>query len=208
MYAIACEGVKEYWKSSHKGFTLTGGHLSNLAFVENNTTYELYVIVCHVPLNHIAACHPFILVNGFVTFNGHKVKLGGKVTVKICCSYSYGFILLETTGCLTYNGKHLWKHTVKNLIHVVKRLLVKIVNFCIERSTVLKVSLLNLSLNLIYLCLCFCRHSAHLCLYGCGTLTELVIAQSLHFWIYRLNLLQIRFYRLHIPIGFSAEEFS
>ena len=83
MYAVACEGVKEYWERSHQGLTFTSGHLSNLTLVEHHATYELHIIVGHIPLNHVAACHPLVLVNGVVAVNCHKVKLGGQMTVKI-----------------------------------------------------------------------------------------------------------------------------
>ena len=55
VYTVACEGVEEYGKCSHKSLSFTGCHLGNLAFVENDTAEQLYIVVYHVPYHLVSA---------------------------------------------------------------------------------------------------------------------------------------------------------
>ena len=70
---ITCEGIKEYWEGSNKGFTFTSSHLGNLTLMKNCTTEYLYVIVNHFPFKVVATRCPVVMVDSLVTINSDKV---------------------------------------------------------------------------------------------------------------------------------------
>ena len=47
-------------------------HFRNLAFMENDTTKQLYVVVNHVPHRVVTTGYPVILINGFVSLDAYK----------------------------------------------------------------------------------------------------------------------------------------
>ena len=96
VYTVTGQGVEEYGEGSHEGLTFTGCHFGNLAFVQYDTTEELYVVVYHVPGNFITACHPMVFVDGLVAFDADKVLGSSQLAVEVIGRYGDFFVLRET----------------------------------------------------------------------------------------------------------------
>ena len=130
MYAVACEGVKEYGECCHEGLTLTCCHLGNLALMENSTTEDLNVIVYHLPLEVVASCCPVVVVNGLVAVDGDEVVLGvlSELAVEVGGSNYCLLVLCETTGCVLYDAESHRHDFVESLLVQVEHFLLQLVD--------------------------------------------------------------------------------
>ena len=150
MYAVACEGVKEYGECCHEGLTLTRCHLGNLALVKNNTTKDLNIIVYHFPLEVVAACCPVVVVYGLVAVDGDEVVFGilCKLTVEVGGGNHCLLVFSETTGCVLYDAESHRHDFVESLLVQVEHFLLQLVDGVEDRLALINRSLLNLSLQL------------------------------------------------------------
>ena len=103
-------------QGSDEGFTLTSGHLGDFTLVEHDTADELHVIMAHVPLNHVAAGHPAVLVDGFVSVDGDAFALSGQVAVVLRGRHGDGLVLLEAAGSLLHHGEGLRQYVVEDVL--------------------------------------------------------------------------------------------
>ena len=131
MHSIAGKGVQEHRKGCHKGLTFTGGHLGYLTLVKHYTTYQLALVVYHIPHGLVAACHPAIAVEGFVAFDAHKVAaLGCQIAVELGCCHFHHFVLRKSAGCILHYGIRLGKGFLKAFFQDVEYLLLHLVDAC------------------------------------------------------------------------------
>ena len=124
MHAFAGEGVEEHGEGCHEGLALAGGHLGDVVgrllavedAVEHHAAYELHIVVYHVPLNHIASGHPFVLVNGLVAVDGDEVLPGhGETAVGVCSLHFDSVVLGEAASRLLDYGEDFGEGLVKFL---------------------------------------------------------------------------------------------
>ena len=83
MHPFPGKGIEEHRQCCHKRLAFTGRHFSNLAFMKGYTANKLHVIMHHVPCYLVASGNPFVMVDGLVTVDGHKIMRCRKITVKI-----------------------------------------------------------------------------------------------------------------------------
>jgi len=67
MNSITSESVKVKRQGSHQSFTFPCLHLSNFSLVQSNPSYELYIIMYHIPSDRLSCCIPRIFPKGFVS---------------------------------------------------------------------------------------------------------------------------------------------
>ena len=105
MYPPACQGIQIYRKRCHHRFSFPGRHLRNTSLVQYNPANQLYIVMDHVPCDHVATGHPIILPVGLVSFDLNAVTGSCQVPVIIICRNFQGFIFLEPAGRLFDDGK-------------------------------------------------------------------------------------------------------
>ena len=149
VYAVACQGVKEYRQGCHKGLTFTGSHLSNLTLMQYHTTEQLYIVMDHVPYGIVTAGYPVLLPQSLITVYDNKVMLGCQVTVKISCGYLNLLILCEAAGGILYYGKNIRKDLIQNHLIAVQDLLLKFIYLIEQRLSVFQFGLLDLGLKIL-----------------------------------------------------------
>ena len=113
VYAPACQCVKENGECCHEGFTFTGCHLRDFAFVKRDTADYLNIVMNHVPCQKVAAGSPSAVVKCFVVVDSDIVVFEGEFAVKLGCRYLYFFILFETSCGVFYDCKRLRQNLVK-----------------------------------------------------------------------------------------------
>ena len=138
MHAVSGERIEEHRERSHEGLTLTCSHLGNLAFVEHDTTYELHVVVNHVPSHLISTGNPVVVIDSLVAIDFHEVLSGsGKVAVELCGSHFDALILRKAAGGVLHHGKHLGEHLVELILKHVEHFLLEFVDFFPHRFALL-----------------------------------------------------------------------
>jgi len=129
MHAVTCQRVQEYRQGRYQCFTFTGRHFGNLAFVQYDTTEQLYVVVDHIPRDFVTACNPMVVVESFVAVDFHKVVFGSQVTVKVVCRYNDRFVFRKTAGRIFHDGKCLGEGFFQHHFHLVRNILFDLVYF-------------------------------------------------------------------------------
>ena len=177
MHALVRKRVKEHRQSSHKGLTLTGSHLGNLTLMEHHATYQLYIVMNHVPCDFITASHPVVVVNGLIAIYLHKIKTGSQIAVEIIGSHHHRLVFRKATSGIFYDGKHLGQHLVQNLFIPFFDIFVQIIYLAINALALFYRQLLNRAFQLSYLI--FLR--LHMCgnallNYLCAS-TKIIVAQ-------------------------------
>ena len=135
MYTVAGQCVQEYRQSSHQCLTFTGRHFGNLAFVQYDTTEQLYVVVDHIPGDFVATCYPMVVIDGLVAVDFHKVVFGSQVTVEVICRYFDRFVFRKTASRIFHDRKDFWKYLFQYHFHLFSDILFDLVNFCPDRFT-------------------------------------------------------------------------
>ena len=116
MDALAGQRVEIDRQGGDERLTLTSGHLSDLTLVEDDTADELHVIVAHIPLDHVAAGHPAVLIDGLVALDGDAFTFCGEVAVVLRGRHGDGFIVLEAAGGLLHHGEGLRLDLVEDVL--------------------------------------------------------------------------------------------
>ncbi len=150
VHTVAGQGIEEHGQGTHKGLTLTCGHLGDLTLMEGDTTEELHVVVDHVPFDFVATGCPFIVIDGLVAVDGDEVVgwVGSKFTVEIRSS-DHGFLVLGEAACRVLdNTEGDGHHLVECILQGIKHLFVLLVDLVEDRFTLVDRSLFNLSLEL------------------------------------------------------------
>ena len=162
--------------------------------MEDNTTYELNVIMHHIPGHFVAAGHPVVLPESIVAFNGHEFLGCAEVTVELGRLHLYDRILLETTRCRFHDGECLREYLIEYLLYGLVNFLYQLVRLCRQL-------LLLLYRNV---CLQFCPdlcYAVLICRNGCTDLrlegitcgTEVIIRKSVNSFICSQDLGEHRF---------------
>ena len=73
--------------------------------MQHNPTYDLNIVMHHIPGDQVAGCHPFVIPMCFVAYHLDIFMLGGKLDVEIKSRYLQVFILLEPAGGFAHDGK-------------------------------------------------------------------------------------------------------
>ena len=184
MHAVSSEGIEEDGQGGGKGLALTGEHLGNLALVQDGTAEQLHVEVHHGPLHVVASGNPMVVVDGGVALYVHKVVLGGQFAVKVGCLHLDVGIVGKAVGSALYDGKDLCTHLVQSLLQDFQNILLQLVYLLEERGTVLNLCLWNTALDFFYLLTQGSGLLCNLTAYLLHTGTQVIVAESLYFWIY------------------------
>ena len=95
MHSLAGQCVKEHRKGRHEGLSFSCSHLGYLSLMEDDTSYELNIIVDHVPCDFVSAGHPMVLPYCIVAVYGHKFLGCAEIAVKVCRLYADLRVLSE-----------------------------------------------------------------------------------------------------------------
>ena len=167
---------------------------------------QLYVIVHHIPRYFVSACHPVILVYGFVAFDMHEVvSFGGKVAVELGGRNLYFFIFGKTFGCRFYESEDLWQGIVESFLIFVE-------NGFLDFVDLFPHIFAFVVLDAFYVVLdfgdtCFFRGNAFLYLfpYVGNSATQFVVVQRFDFCIFGQNPVDIRLYFAQVALRFVPE---
>ena len=166
--------------------------------MQYHATKQLDVIVYHVPHCIVATGNPVMLPQCLVTVYDNKVMLGGQVTVKIRGGNLNLLVLRKAAGGILDYGKYVRENLIQNHLIAVHDLFLQLVYLIEQRLAILHLSLLYLSLKLLYAFLFRYYKVLDFAAYllCCGT--QLIIGQffilgirSLDFLHPRLNLLYV-----------------
>ena len=83
MNAMTSKRIQISRQCRYQRFTFTCCHFSNFSLVQNNTSYQLNIIMNHVPGYFSSACNPFIFINDFITFNTNVFFSDSKSLIKL-----------------------------------------------------------------------------------------------------------------------------
>ena len=150
VHTVAGQGIEEYGQGTHKGLTLTSGHLSDLTLMESDTTEELHVVVNHVPLDLVATSCPLIVIDCLITVDGDEVigRISSELTVEIRSGDHSLLVLGEAACCVLDNAESNRHHLVEGFLQSIEHLLVLLIDLVEDRLTLIDRSLLNLCLEL------------------------------------------------------------
>ena len=82
--------------------------------MQYSSSYELYIIMHHIPCDVCSCCVPFIFPNSFVALYFYKILCRCQLSISICSLYNNLSILCPTASCVFKNSESLWKNFIKN----------------------------------------------------------------------------------------------
>lgn len=110
--------------------------------------------------------------------------LGGQFAVKVGCLHLDVGIVGKAVGSALYDGKDLCTHLVQSLLQDFQNILLQLVYLLEERGTVLNLCMWNTALDFFYLLTQGSGLLCNLTAYLLHTGTQVIVAESLYFWIY------------------------
>ena len=131
MNAFACQRVQVNRQCCHERFSFTCGHFGNLALMQHNTADKLYIVVHHVPGNHIAAGHPLIAIAHFIAFDDHIIAASSQIAVEIGSGGLNPLIVLEAGRNCLNDGKSLWQNLIEDVFGFFVLLLFQLIDLVV-----------------------------------------------------------------------------
>ena len=152
--------------------------------MQDRTTDELHIVVNHVPHGLIAASHPVVVVDGFVTIDVDKVlAFGSKIAVHLRCRDNDVLVLGKAACSLFDNREDDRQHLVELVLEHIENLFLNLVNLLPQGLTFVVVERLNFGLDAVNL-VAFVLHSVAQLLSDVGSaLSQCVIVQGLNLGI-------------------------
>ena len=132
VHALAWKCVEVNRKRSHQSLSFTGRHLRDFTLMENHTTNELHVEVAHIPLDHIAARHPGIVVTGFAVHDFNAIAGGCEVHVALGGSHLNNLVVFETASSLLHHRKSLGQNVVEHLLRFLVGVLFQMLHLLVK----------------------------------------------------------------------------
>ncbi len=186
MHAFAGQCVEVNGQRSHEGLTFTGGHLGDLTVVQDDTAYQLHVVVHHVPSNHIATCGPSVFVVSPVVADVHAVAVGRDVAVAVGGGDLHLLVFGETAGGVLHHCKSFGEYFKENVLRLVVRLFLQLFNTFVEFLFLIHRHVVFLVDTGAELCQ-FCLFSLYSLLYfGAefdGLCAQFVVAKEFYFFV-------------------------
>ena len=207
VHTVARQRIQEHRQRGHERLAFAGCHFGNLALVQHYATYQLHVVMHHVPLYFIATGHPVVAVYCFVTVNGQKVfPLCCKLAVEVAGRHFYGRVLRKSTGGIFHYCKHFGQHLVKNILGAVEYLLFNLVDLFPQRLALVIFEFFNIGLQFGYL-LALRSHILLDTRTDCGhSTTQLIVRQFLDFRVHSLDFLDYGHNRLQVALRLIPEK--
>ena len=91
----ACEVACDAAKNANVDIVHFDTHVIDLAFMQHDTSYQLDIIMHHVPGYPVSSGNPVVMPDGGLSVYLNIIYPGTQVFVKVSCPDLYGFILLE-----------------------------------------------------------------------------------------------------------------
>ena len=201
MHSLSGQGIQEHRQGSHERFTLTGSHLCYFTLVQNDATYELNIVVNHVPRNLVAPSHPMVLVNRLIALNRDEIVLDAQVFIEISCRNFHCLVLSEPAGRGFHYRESFRKNFVESLLDCIVLILHDLIRLCcqsllfIHRYILIQL-LLDFGDALLERCFAFSQLRPKLIRLG----PEFVIRQFIYWPVCRKDLIQDRFQLFHVPV--------
>ena len=208
VHAIAGKCVQEYRERGHEGFSFTGRHFGDVAFMQGHAAYELHVVVYHVPFHEIASGHPFVFIHRLVAVYGYEIVFHGKLAVKIVGRNHYGFRLLEPAGRIFHDGENLGQELVQCRLHVVQALILQLVDFGIDFLALVYIGFLDFRpqfRRFLFLCR---RRAAYFITDFRQPVTQPVVVQCFYGRGCSVDFINVRTYGFEVVFGFCPENFA
>ena len=212
--ALMRQRVEVHRKGCHKGLTLTRCHLGDLTLMQNDTTKQLYVIVDHVPLDLVTACHPVVLIHRLgeiiASYYLHKIKtrVSSQGFIHLGCGHLYRLALGKTT-CGRFDDRIcLRQNLVQHFLVFVLDLLLEFVHLVVDLLTLLNRRGLNLRFEVCDLRFLVCDSCFELVHQRPRMSTQLIIGERINHLVLCFDLIHYRLYGFHIFLRLVAEKLS
>jgi hypothetical protein len=132
MNSFSRQSIKVNRKCSNKSFSFTGSHFSYLSLVKYNSSDQLYIIMNHIPSDHISTGNPAGVVPGFIPVYCDICFHGCKITVHLVAvtsTYSFSTNLLAVSFI---TAKASGKDLVQNFLSQFITLLFKLIKVSVK----------------------------------------------------------------------------
>ena len=182
--------------------------------MKDDTAYELHVIVNHIPCNPIAAGRPAVEPHRLIRFailtrtNLHEIVRSRKLTVKVVCRNLDLRILGEPSRSGFHYCKCLRKNLAESRFYILVNFLHEFVRLrrefflLLDRKIPIKLRL-DFRNPLLVVGDTRCNKGLEFLRFR----SEFVVRQFVNVFVCRKNLVEKRFYRLHVPLSLGSEEF-
>ena len=134
VHALSGQRIEEYGERRHERLALARRHFGDVAFAfafaellggallaarQHHAAEELAVVVDHVPLHVVAACHPVIGVHGLVALDGNEVFRRGQLAVEVVGRHCDRVVLREAARRVLHDGEGLGQDFVELVLDPV-----------------------------------------------------------------------------------------
>src|ERR1700761_8399272 len=132
MHPFAGQTVEIGREGGNEGLTFTGSHFCDLALMEDGTSYELNIVMHHIPGDGAACGHPGIVVDALMSVDADIFFFYAEIAVQLGSGGDQLGIFLETAGGLFDNGEGFREKSFENLFDLFVTILFEAVDFLVE----------------------------------------------------------------------------
>ena len=207
MHTVAGKSIEEHRQCCNECLTLTGSHFGDFTFVEHDTSYQLHVVVHHVPCHFVATCHPVVEIYSFIAVDFKEIlALSGKVAVELRGSNFYRFILSKSASGVFNHGKNHRKYFVELHFEFFEHFFLQLVDLFPHGFALFIFERFNVFFQFCNFCALGCYAFSERGSHIIDACAQLIIGQFLDFGIHRLYLVDNRHNFLEVPSRFVAEK--
>ena len=145
--------------------------------MEHLSADELHIIVGHIPFHHVAAGHPFVFPDSFVTLDADEVLAGCRqVAVRPGGCHFERVVVLEAAGSLLDHCEYFRERRVEFAGVHLEAFLLEVVDLFPEGLALVVVEGLDLGADAGHLIFIFGRLAAYVVADDIDAVTQLVVA--------------------------------
>ena len=97
--------------------------------MQYDTTEQLYIVMDHVPRDHVTTGNPVVLIDRLIVFDTYEVEASSQCPVKIVGRHHHFRILCETASRILHDGKCFWQRLFEHHFHLLRNILLDLIYF-------------------------------------------------------------------------------
>src|SRR4030042_4304735 len=127
----SCQFIQEYGKRCNNCLSLPCCHFCNFTLMKGHSSYQLDIVVYHIPHDLVSACYPPVLPVSLITLYRDAFPCSCQIFVILPCCYFYHTVFLESSGCFLHYCKGRRNTLIKDLLELVINMFFNLVNLVI-----------------------------------------------------------------------------
>ena len=132
MDTLSRKSVKVNRQGCNESFSFSCCHFCNFSLMKHRSSYELHIVMHHIPSYSRASCNPTVVIVSLIAHNIDIISTCGKVFVVFVGSNLHFLVFGKAFSCCFHHSKSLGQQIVQHILRLVVYFLLQIFNLSVD----------------------------------------------------------------------------